>query len=295
MKINALSASGYGTWEWCSWKYFLQYELGFEDISGAAAFMGTLGHKVLELLSKAVVVNHPKDSKIWDVQHLWNICFNYYYLKEPVIAEQVEPSKLKKVCEGIHNLLASHYSPIRDNTISAEVGFNFSLEEPDFKLPDSDQYFSIRGRIDRVDKIDDETIEIIDYKTGSRVCWESEDRHKKGPEDLRKEIQPRMYHLAAKHLYPWAKNIIVTFIYIVDGGPVSVLFVDEDAEDTKEMIRKRFKTIQNSNNPNRSLGWKCNMCNFKKDGSCDTTWEAKNEFGIDHVKENYTVVRIKHR
>lgn len=293
MRISGLSASAHGTYDWCEWKYYLQYGLGFEDIAGAAAFMGTLAHKVLELPSKAVTVNHPRDSKIWDVDYLWNICFNHMYNDEPFLAEQVEPDKLKKVCRGIHDLFDSEYTPVRDNTISAEVAFNIELREPDFKIKDKDEYLRIRGRIDRVDQIDHDTVEIIDYKSGSRVCWSSKDRHKKTPEDLYEDIQPKMYHMAAKHLYPWAKNFLVTFIYFTDGGPVTVPFVDADYDITKELLKRRFKTIQANEDPQRSIGWKCKMCNFAKDGTCDTVWDEKNELGLPFVANKYRILNDK--
>jgi hypothetical protein len=293
MRISGLSASSYDTYSWCEWKWFLQQVLGFEDQAGAAAYMGTMAHKVLELLSKAVVVGHPKESKAWDVDYLWKIAFNHYFNEEPALAEQIEPDKLKKVCKGIHDLLNSEYTPIRHNTISAELAFNIEIKEPDFKLKDIDKYFTLRGRIDRVDQIDEETIEVVDYKTGSRVCWNSDDRHKKTPEDLFKDIQPKMYHLASKHLYPWAKNCLVTFIYITDGGPVTVPFIDEDLLETKEIIKRRLKTIQANINPERNLGWKCKLCTFSRDGTCDNVWDEKDEVGLDFVEKKYRILNNK--
>ena len=302
MRIHGISASAHQTYDWCAWKYFLQYGLGFEDYAGSAAFMGTIAHKVLEIPSRASIVKHNPNSKIWDAGYLWNICFNHYYNKEPAIAEQIEMDKLKKVCRGIHDLFDSDYSPVRDNTISAEVAFNIELTEPDFQIksstinakdplsPVKQEYLKLRGRIDRVDQIDENTIEIIDYKTGSRVCWDSKDRHKKTPEDLYEDIQPKMYHMAAKHLYPWATNCLVTFIYITDGGPVTVPFVDGDYDITKEILKRRFKTIQANEDPERNTGWKCKLCTFAKDGTCDMVWDEKNELGMDFIINKYRIL-----
>jgi hypothetical protein len=295
MKVNGISASSYDVYSHCEFKWYLSYVLGFESESGPAALLGTISHKVLEVLSQAAVVGHRKDSKIWDPSYLWDISFNHYYNSEPHIAEQITDDKLRKVCRGLHSLLDSEYTPVRDNTISAEAAFNIPLEEPAFKLPDG-RYFTLRGRIDRVDKLDDETVEIVDYKSGSRMDWNSEDRHKKEPEDLHREIQPRMYHLAAKHLYPWAKNFLVTFIYFTDGGPVTVPFCEPDLVETRNILLKRFRTIKSNEDPQQNKSWKCNkLCSFGPTGICDDVWREIKQVGHEFVENKYTVLNVRKR
>jgi hypothetical protein len=256
-----------------------------------------MSHKVLEILSRAAIVKHDPASKIWNPEYLWNLSFNHYYNDEPHIAEQIQNDKLKKVCKGIHELLASEYTPVRDNTISAEAAFNIPLIEPQFLLPGEDaKYFTLRGRIDRVDKLNDDTIEVVDYKSGTRINYDSADRHKKEPSDLHKEIQPRMYHLAAKDLYPWAKNVLVTFIYFTDGGPVTVPFCDEDIVETRNMLLRRFRAIKGNQDPQRNISWKCRkLCSFGLDGTCDNVWNEGKEFGLPFVEDKYTVLNIKRK
>jgi hypothetical protein len=295
MKTNGISASAYQTYSACEWQYFLQYILSFTSESGPAALLGTMAHKVLEILSRAAIVKHDKNSKIWDPSYLWELSFNHYYNDEPHVAEQIQDDKLKKVCKGIHQLLDSEYTPIRDNTISAEAGFNIPMMEPEFKLPGTeDRYFTLRGRIDRVDQLNEDTIEVIDYKSGSRVSWDSPDRHKKEPSDLHAEIQPRMYHLAAKDLYPWAKNILVTFIYFTDGGPVTVPFCDEDIAETRNMLLRRFRSIKNNENPQRNISWKCKkLCSFGTSGVCESVWNEGRELGLPFIESKYTVLNVR--
>lgn len=297
MQVKGLSASGFDCYTSCNWKWYLQYILGFEDVSSAAALQGTLIHKVLEILSRAVVVKHDRNSKIFDPSYLWDICFNHYYNSEPYIAELIEPAKLKKICQGFHELLRSPYTPIRDNTISAEAKFDIELREPDFKIKGTNSFLRLRGRIDRVDKIDDKSIEVVDYKSGSRVCWDSQDKHKKTPEDLYEDIQPKMYHLAAKHLYPWAENILVTFIYIVDGGPVTAIFCDDDIKETKNIIKKRFKAIESNEDPQKNVSWRCkNFCYFgDKSGICRNVWDEKEEVGHKFIENKYQTINIRRR
>ncbi len=298
MRINSLSASSYDVYSWCAWKFYLQYNLGFQDESGPAAIIGHISHKVLEVLSRASILKHDPASKIWNPDYLWQIAFNYYYNQLPDASEKIKDDKLKKACRGIHELLASEYTPIRNNTIGAEQKFYIPLIEPGFAIKRHDngevQYLKLSGKIDRVDQLDDETIEIIDYKTGTRVDFESKKREKKDSEYLHEHIQPRMYHLAATKLYPWAKNILVTFIYLVDGGPVTVPFCPEDMETTRQIIHRRFKAIQSNEDPQRNLTWKCKvMCPFHKDGTCGHVWQEKDDLGHEFIDNKYAILNIR--
>lgn len=291
MKIKGLSPSAYNAYEWCEFKFYLTQILGFEDESGPAATLGHLGHKVLEILSRASINKHPKESKIWNPEYLWNISFNHYYNESPEICEKLDNAKLKKVCKGVFETINGPYSPITDKTISAEQSFFIPIQDKELIIDvgNEKQYFNIRGRIDRVDKLNDNTIEIIDYKTGTRTDYSSKDRSKKDELSLKEEIQPRMYHLAGKHLYPWAENIITTFIYLADGGPVSIPFCDNDVYQTQDMIKKRYFTIKNNENPQKTdQKWRCKaMCGFFKDGTCDSVYKEKDQLGYDFTTEKY--------
>src|SRR5690606_10732227 len=58
------------------------------------------------------------------------------------------------------------------------------------------------GFIDRVDRVDDETVEVIDYKT-NRLLFSRE--------EVDSSLQMSLYHLAARQLWPWAKKVRLTF------------------------------------------------------------------------------------
>jgi RecB family exonuclease len=61
---------------------------------------------------------------------------------------------------------------------------------------------TLLGYIDRVDKIDDETIRIVDYKT-NRMLFSRD--------DVDTDLQMSIYGVAAKTLYPWAKRVEYAF------------------------------------------------------------------------------------
>lgn len=297
MKIKSISASSYELFSWCQWKYFLQYQLNFDDPSGASATIGHIAHSFLEILSRASIIKHDKNSKIWNPDYLWNVCFNHYY-NDAVEAENIKNDKLKKVCIGVKELLNSPYTPIRDNTICAEKAFFIPLEEPRFKLKYyDDKHLGVSGKIDRIDQLNPETLEIIDYKTGTRDIIGSKDKRKKDSEYLHGEIQPRLYHMAATQLYPHIKNFLVTFVYLADGGPVTVPFSQRDIADTKDMVFKRFKTIEANDDPIKNkTDWRCKyMCPHFKTGNCEAVWAEKDQLGIPFVLDKYTVLNIRKR
>lgn len=298
MRIKSLSHSSANNYEICPWKYFLVYQLGFEDVGGPASVLGNIAHTVLEILSRASMLKHDPNSKVWNINWLMEKTYNHYMRKKPEIVSSIQSDKLKKVSKGIADLLNSEYTPIRDNTIGIEFRFGIQLKEPKFSIKRKEdgelQYLQLNGFIDRIDKIDDKTIEIIDYKTGKRETWGSTEKKKKDAGDLFLDMQPRLYHLAAKEKFPWAENIIVTFIYMVDGGAISVPFTDEDIETTKDMISRKFRAIQANEDPQRIYGnWMCRFCTFYKDETCQSVWDEKNEFGSEYVLNKYTVLNYK--
>ncbi len=72
--------------------------------------------------------------------------------------------------------------------------------EKEFQLPVG--RFTVLGFIDRVDCVDAETVEIIDYKTNRQLFTR---------EEVDTSLQMSLYHLAARQLWPWAKKVRLTF------------------------------------------------------------------------------------
>ncbi|MBK7537535.1 MAG: PD-(D/E)XK nuclease family protein [Myxococcales bacterium] len=72
--------------------------------------------------------------------------------------------------------------------------------EQDFRLQVGE--FTVVGCIDRVDKLDDESIEIIDYKSNYQLF---------SREEVDSSLQLALYQAAAQTLWPWAKNIRLSY------------------------------------------------------------------------------------
>jgi len=68
--------------------------------------------------------------------------------------------------------------------------------------------FTVLGFIDRVNWIDDETVEVVDYKTNRQLFRR---------EEVDSSLQLSLYHVAARQLWPWAKNVKLTFQMLRHG------------------------------------------------------------------------------
>ena len=294
MRIATVSASSYETYSWCEWQYYLQYVLGYRSEAGPAALMGTMAHEVLELLGRANIGHKYPESKVWNLDYLWRIVYNHFQNSDTIVASQIETAKLNKICRGVVETIKSEWSPTNPRVMSVELPFSLPIKEPAFYIKQSNDqpvYLRLTGRIDRIDKIDDNTLEIIDYKTGSRVNWGSKDRDKIDEAALYEKIQPRLYHLAAKQLFPNVKNFLVTFIYLADGGPVTVPFTDADADTTLNIIKRRFQAMVANNDPQQDRSWKCTkMCWFGKTGLCNQIWDEKEQLGLQTIEDKYQVL-----
>ena len=78
--------------------------------------------------------------------------------------------------------------------------------EKEFRLPVGP--FTVLGFIDRVDRVDDETIEVIDYKTNRMLFTREEVDH---------SLQMSLYEMAVRELWPWAKKVQLTFHMLRHG------------------------------------------------------------------------------
>ena len=117
--------------------------------------------------------------------------------------------------------------------------------------------YLINGRIDRIDKLADGSLEIIDYKTG------------KGKEKLSTDDKQQLliYQIAAQSL-PEYKNIgevsQLTFYYVNDDLRQSFIGKDKDIEKLKEKLLDTINKIRAGNfeaTPEKHL---CSYCEYKE-------------------------------
>ncbi len=116
--------------------------------------------------------------------------------------------------------------------------------------------YLINGRIDRIDKLPDGTLEIIDYKTGgSKEKLDSDDKQ-----------QLLMYHIAAqtlpeyRHIGPVGK---LTFYYVNDNIRTSFQATEKDVEKLKEKLLTTIEKIKEADFTATPNPFICKYCEFR--------------------------------
>lgn len=98
--------------------------------------------------------------------------------------------------------------------------------EKEFRLPVGP--FTVLGYIDRVDYVDGETIEIIDYKSNRQLFTRDE---------VESSLQLSLYQAAAQRLWPWVKKVKLTFWMLRHG-------VRQETSRTPEQIAAALAYIE---------------------------------------------------
>jgi DNA helicase-2/ATP-dependent DNA helicase PcrA len=141
----------------------------------------------------------------------------------------------EKSLRGIYDQLKIKGVP---QIFALEKGFHFKLEN-----------YTIKGVIDRVDKIGDK-VEIIDYKTGGA----------KTEKTIEKD-QLLIYQMATTETFNWQIEKM-SYHYLDDNSKVSFLGDENDLQKQKEKIIETIEKI-NSNDFSATPGQhKCKYCDF---------------------------------
>jgi hypothetical protein len=285
----------------CEQQYFIEYVLGHRSPSNKKADKGTIVHKVLEILAIMKHGEQKKESFIIDdivgqidleensmfdatfIHSLINKVYSYY--TSQFTHHEWEEKDKKDCIKWINQALTYNdrmFDPRLRNIVQPEQKFDIVIDKPWAKYEfDTNEgkisgNLGIKGTIDLITKIQHDTLEIIDWKTGRRLDWATGEE--KTLAKLQKDPQLRMYHYAVSILFPEIQHIIVSINFINDGGAFSVCFDKSDIPETENMLRQKFETIKNTQRPRLNKTWKCNkLCHFGK-----TTFEDTN---IDPIVE----------
>lgn len=310
--------------------FYLDYTLGWSGKGTAATDKGTVVHKVAEILAKTKKAKQDGKKFIED-----DICgkLKVSYLDINIICEQVYDyySKLftnhpwtdkdKKDCTSwvwkIIKLNDGMFDPRKRNIFASELRFDFEIKqkwaeyEYEFKGEKLKGNLALKGTIDLVTQEENGILEVIDYKTGKRKDWATDEEYTH--EKLQLAPQLRLYFYALSNLYPEIEQILVTIFYINYGGPFTICFTKDDLPSIEEMLRKKFELIKNTTIPRLNKSWKCSkfchqgMSTFEgthiepmietrhgqvcKKGEvmtkCEQTKLALERNGIDKVTEDY--------
>lgn len=178
-----IRSSSLNQFKFCQMRYLFEYLFCLPGKSGAKALKGTIFHKCQELRAQAsTAIRDKKKSYIddnfdkvlvknaTDIDWCLDQAFEYYSTKDPELG-LVEKDK-KEIRKWITDTLENypHYDPLKMNILQTEQKFDIEIREDWAKYKgivkgvEHEGYLSIKGTIDSIIKLDDNTYEMLDYK-----------------------------------------------------------------------------------------------------------------------------------
>ena len=266
----------------CEQQYFIEYVLGHRGASNKKADKGTIVHKVLEILA-GIKLSQQNKTKEYndDILGFINVTkYNLDHIIEQVYQHYTSQFKhhewtekdLKDCRLWVNKAITDHngiFDPRSRNIVQPEQRFDIIIDRSwaNYKYETKDGIIegklAIKGTIDLITKVNEDTLEVVDWKTGKRLDWAT--GQEKTLEKLYKDPQLKIYHYALSKLYPDYQHIIMTINFINDGGAFSLCFDKSDLSSTEDLIRKKFEEIKRCKKPRLSKTWKCSkLCHFGK-------------------------------
>lgn len=214
---TALSHTRIKNFEQCPLAFKLHYIDGAPKQHARQLDLGTVVHAALEgLVRRAIEHKHqgPLD-EAWALEALRDA-----WSTEKAVGSDVFEEAAGLVIGFVQN--EGHFDSSR--VLGMEVPFSVQVGA-----------FTLNGVMDRVDKIDDETIEVIDYKTNHIMP---------APEELQHHLQLSLYHHGARQLWPWAKKIKLSLAMIRHGIKLETCRSDQAVQNALSYVEASGKAIQ---------------------------------------------------
>lgn len=232
--------------ETCPYQYYLNFILRI-PVAGKAVFSyGKTMHSTLQRFMSLIkqggaqgdLFGTGKDKKLPGVEELIGI------YREAWIDDWYESKEQKEDYKKLgEKSLREFYRELKEKkpqVMELEKGFNFKVGE-----------YTIRGTIDRVDKLD-KGVEVIDYKTGSP----------KSQKTVEKD-QLLIYQIAAAEVFGWQIEKL-TFHYLDNNSQISFLGSEKEIEKIKEKIQKLINDILATDWRALPSEHKCRYCDFSE-------------------------------
>lgn len=222
----------------CPLQYKYQFILKVPTTPSSALSYGDTIHKTLQKFYQEFIIDKKisQDRLLAIFQEKW-IPIGY--------VSPAHEARMKK--EG-KTMLSDFYKKLHRSNLNI-IGL-----EKLFRIKIDNNLF-VTGKIDRVDALKNNEIEIIDYKTGKKPDEKA----------LTKSLQLSIYALAAtdKGLYNKKVNEVnLIFYYLQDMSLVSMKRKEKEIEAVKEEIKSTVEEIRTDNFSPRVGPW-CDFCSFR--------------------------------
>lgn len=323
-------SSSLGQFKYCEMSWFINYVLGHSAPSNAKADLGSTTHAVMETLAiaKKYIQDNPEEEDFEINQEPVGIfkinkkelytdafiektldrCLRFYIENNPhnIFDFDRDYAACFKMLQDTLSFNNSEFDPRNLNILEPERGFDIPIEEEwaKYKYVDSkgkEQYdfVRIKGTMDLITIIDDDTIRITDYKTSAkRMDWAT--GKIKEYDDLAQDMQLLLYNYAICKLYPEYKNIETVIYFCRAGGPFYLVFDEHDHKLFLNKLKKAHEEMTSCKRPkpvsSSRSDFRCTkLCHFYKNkwpGShlsmCEYIENHILKNGIDNTIKNCT-------
>jgi RecB family exonuclease len=275
--VTYLRSSSIGCYGLCPFQYFLQYELGIKAAPNPRTVVGTMAHKALELLARRKVAeqdgvgcfDEPElgvtlDAALVTPDLACSLAYEHYAHAPdgPVNHAWCEDdlATVRKHVASVLNHARGAFSPLNRTVLAPERYFDLEIDAPwaafDRVDPASGRRLTgnlrVKGTVDLVTEATPDTLECLDWKTGSRKDWGKNTT--KSHADLLNDPQMLLYFYALCRLYPQYKYVYLTVFFTKDGGPFTLPFDREaDGPRAEALLRERFTAIAADERPRRVM------------------------------------------
>ena len=229
-----LSYTQINSYETCPLKYKYAYVDNIPYRPGLSMIFGSFIHDVMEVFYK-----NFQETKEFKKEYLLKL-FEDNWPKVTFSSKRQEEDYREKAKEMI-TVYFERNKNTKNDPIFIEKSFVFQL----------DNNITINGRIDRIDKINDEKVEVIDYKSSFR---EPPQR------DIDKDYQMTIYAMVTKEVFKLSPDLLSVY-YVMTDKKFETQRNEDDFEDFKVAAKNIADQIK-ANNFNPKKGWHCKYCDY---------------------------------
>ncbi len=234
IKVDFLSYSQIETFKTCPLKYKFRYLFNIPSPSAHAANFGSSLHNSIHEFYKHLMAEHSPSLDL--LQKIYDQC----WIGAGYESRAHEKSRKQ---QGL---------AVLENFYRAEEKRSFKIPlmmENPFRLKIGG--ISLTGRIDRIDRLDDGSYEVIDYKTGSS----------RRDTDISRDMQLSLYAMACRDVFrlPVKK---LSFYFLEDAELKSTTRSDSDIDEIKSELKDVSDELAKSDF-GAAPGFHCSWCEYR--------------------------------
>ncbi len=231
--MRPLSASSLKTYRRCPQQWKFKYVDGLEEEDKPFFNLGTAVHAALETFHDGRVA---EPATVEEMLEAFDEAFDPEAYESPEEAERRRADGVKMV-RDFHARHAPDFEP----ALAIEKFLTFELEGVTF-----------RGYIDRIDKVDDDRIRIVDYKTGGSFDLDR----------VRTDPQLTLYQIGAEQKYGMEVSSLALY-HVPSQTPFEVeRHPEEQVESVRAAVREAARGIEGERFEPEP-GYYCKWCDFQ--------------------------------